>query len=383
MTRAAKVPGHMLTVVNVAYPLAQVGLDAAGGAEQVLATLDRALAARGHESIVLAPAGSRVTGELVPLPALPSRLDEPARRSAQSACARTLAEVCRTYQPDVVHLHGIDCDGYLPLDVPLVVTLHLPPAWYSPRLFTDAGARTCFVTVSVTERRSVPVALRRVRTIANGVDVDRLPRPDVSVQRYAVTLGRVCPEKGFHLALDAAARAGVPLLAAGRVFPYLSHVEYFEREIAPRLRRRDARWLGPVGLARKRRLLSSARCLVVASLAEETSSLVAMEALACGTPVVARRAGALPEIVEDGRTGFLVEDEAAMARAIRDAAGLDRQACRASAVARFDHRRMASEYLALYEECAREARDEPVNAGSPPTPAPATPATRDAARGPR
>ena len=94
--RAAKVPGHMLTVVNVAYPLAQVGLDAAGGAEQVLATLDRALATRGHESIVLAPAGSRATGELVPLPALPSRLDEPARRSAQAACARTLAEVCRT-----------------------------------------------------------------------------------------------------------------------------------------------------------------------------------------------------------------------------------------------------------------------------------------------
>jgi glycosyltransferase involved in cell wall biosynthesis len=133
-----------------------------------------------------------------------------------------------------------------------------------------------------------------------------------------------------------------------------------------------------VGLARKRRLLSSARCLVVASLAEETSSLVAMEALACGTPVVARKAGALPEIVDDGRTGFLVDDEAAMARAIRDAAGLDRQACRASAVARFDHRRMAAEYLALYEECARA-----VSAGSPPTPAPGTPAIHDAARGPR
>jgi glycosyltransferase involved in cell wall biosynthesis len=370
----------MVTVLNVAYPLAPVGVDAAGGAEQVLSTLDRAAVARGHESLVIAPAGSRVAGELIPLPPVPAQLDETARRAAQAACADLVAAVCRDRAPDVVHLHGIDCDSYLPpADIPTVVTLHLPPAWYAPRLFSEAGPRAWFVSVSATEQRTAP-AVRRMRTIVNGVDVERLPRIDVDVQRYTVTLGRVCPEKGFHLALDAAARAGIPLIAAGRVFPYPAHVDYFEREIAPRLRTTGARWLGPVGLARKRRLLSSAQCLIVASLVEETSSLVAMEALACGTPVVARRSGALPEIVENGKTGFVVDDEPSMARAIADAAALDRTECRRAAVARFDARRMASEYLALYEECARVGSETMFNEGIRPSREPALPARRDGDR---
>ena len=101
-----------------------------------------------------------------------------------------------------------------------------------------------------------------------------------------MALGRICPEKGYHIALDAAARAGVPMVLAGEVFRYPAHEQYFRDEIAPRL---DAsrRFIGPVGLHRKRRLLSEARCLLAPSLAPETSSLVAMEALACGTPVIA------------------------------------------------------------------------------------------------
>src|SRR6185437_12674942 len=113
-----------------------------------------------------------------------------------------------------------------------------------------------------------------------------------------------------------------PLLIAGQVFPYPYHQHYFEAQIRPRLGR-GARFLGPVGFARKRRLLSAARCLLVPSLVAETGSLVAMEALACGTPVVAFPAGALAEIVAPEVTGYVVNNTREMADAITMAESID------------------------------------------------------------
>ena len=138
------------------------------------------------------------------------------------------------------------------------------------------------------------------------------------------------------------------------MFPYPAHQAYFRAEILPRL---DAqrRYLGPVGFARKRRLLAGARCLVVASQAAETSSLVAMEAAACGTPVVAWQSGALPEVVEHGRTGLLVGSVAGLAAALRKAGRIDPAVCREVARRRFSHGRMAAEYLARYQDLARQA----------------------------
>ena len=164
-------------------------------------------------------------------------------------------------------------------------------------------------------------------------------------------LGRICPEKGQHLGIDAARKAGVPLLIAGDVFPYPAHRDYFASEIVPRL---DAqhRWIGPVGFTRKRRLLSAARCLLVPSLVAETSSLVAMEAAACGTPVIAFRAGALEEMVEPGRTGFLVSDVDEMASAISRSATIDGDTCRSVARARFSADRMTGAYLRRYRMLA-------------------------------
>jgi CelD/BcsL family acetyltransferase involved in cellulose biosynthesis len=147
------------------------------------------------------------------------------------------------------------------------------------------------------------------------------------------------------------------------VFPYDSHQRYFAREIAPRLGP-SRRFVGPVALARKRRLLAGARCVVIPSEVPETSSLVAMEALASGTPVVAAPVGALPEIVEHRRTGLLARGVAELAEAMRAvAATVDRRACRRAAEARFDVRAMTDRYLALYDEVrvgrrlARRRRD--------------------------
>src|SRR5690606_13845246 len=141
-------------------------------------------------------------------------------------------------------------------------------------------------------------------------------------------------------------------------------------EIVPRIERvsgvPSSRFIGPLGFARKRRFLAAARALLVPSLVPETSSLVAMEALACGTPVVAFRSGALPEIVEHGRTGLIVETVDEMAEAIAFAPRLDPRACLEAARTRFSCERMTREYLSLYEELAQGRATRPAARASPP-----------------
>jgi glycosyltransferase involved in cell wall biosynthesis len=138
------------------------------------------------------------------------------------------------------------------------------------------------------------------------------------------------------------------------VFPYAAHQRFFEKEIAPRLDR-SRRFIGPVTFDQKKRLLASARCLLAPSLVPETSSLVAMEALACGTPVIAFASGALAQIVEDGRTGFVVRTMEEMAEAIRRVDLIDPEVCRQSAQARFSMSRTVENYFGLYRQLAAEA----------------------------
>ncbi|CAL8972508.1 D-inositol 3-phosphate glycosyltransferase [Rhodoplanes serenus] len=342
-----------LTVLSVAYPFAPVGPDAVGGAEQVLAALDAALIAAGHRSIVIAAAGSQVAGELMALPPIGGLLDDDAVARGRRAAADQITAVLRSRRIDLVHLHGVDFDHYRPAgppnNPPVVATLHLPLAWYAEAALMPRPG-THLVCVSASQRATRPDLAGRLAVIENGVAVDRFA-PGRRRCGYALMLARICPEKGVHLALDAARRADMPLLIAGETFPYTAHRRYFDEEVRPRLDARR-RFLGPVGFARKRRLLAAARCLLVPSLAPETSSLVAREALAAGTPVVGFATGALAEAIDEGITGFLVDDDAAMADAIRRCDALDRAACRVVAERRFALATMTDAYLSLYRRLA-------------------------------
>ncbi|MDB6109521.1 MAG: glycosyl transferase family 1 [Pedosphaera sp.] len=340
-----------LTVLNVAYPLAPVGPNSVGGAEQVLTHLDAALVCAGHQSLVIAREGSRTAGTLLAVPKVEGVLSDETRRWAQHQQRMAIEKALGQWPVDLVHLHGIDFHEYLPPPgLPVLATLHLPPEWYPAEVFRLPRPGTFLNCVSPAQRRACPPCAGLLREIENGIPTEALAGHHAK-RRFVMALGRICPEKGFHIAMDAATRAGIPLLLAGKVFAYPSHQRYFEQEIKPRLGRLH-RFLGPLGLERKRRWLSAARCLLVPSLVPETSSLVAMEALACGTPVIAFRAGALADIVESGKTGFLVQNEQEMSAAITAAGSLDRDACRESARTRFSLGQMAKQYLEMYEHLA-------------------------------
>lgn len=339
-----------LTVLSVAYPFAPVTADPAGGAEQVLAQLDRALAQAGHRSIVVACEGSEVAGELVAVPASDALIDDARRTEVHAAVREAVAGVLARERVDLVHLHGIDFAAYLPPGGRTLVSLHLPLDWYPADALRPARPDLWLLPVSEDQARRAPPGARLLPPIGNGVDLGAYrPAPDPG--GYALVLGRIAPEKGFADALDAARLAGVELVAAGPAFPYPGHRRYLEEEVRPRLDERR-RWVGAVAGEDKRRLLAGARCLLVPSTAPETSSLVAMEALASGTPVIAYRSGALPEVVADGATGFVVDGVEAMADAIGRVGGISRARCRAEAERRFDLRRTQAEHLALYERLA-------------------------------
>lgn len=342
-----------LSVLSVGYPLAPAGLDTAGGAEQVLALLDRALVRAGHRSVVIAGEGSRTEGELIETRVPGRPLTAEVRTGAQRQHARVILQALARRSFDLIHLHSVDFHAYMPpAGIPALVTLHLPPSWYPRGVLHPSRPDTWLHCVSAAQARQCPSSPALLPPIENGVPVEQLGA-SIRKRDFAVVLGRICPEKGFHLAIDAAREAGVPLLLAGEVYGYEEHEEYFRRELLPRIDGKIVRYLGPVGFARKRRLLAAARCVLAPSLAPETSSLAAMEALASGTPVIAFRAGALPDVVEHGRTGFIVENAGEMAEAIRRVDLIDPETCRRTARQRFSADRMTDEYLDRYQWLAR------------------------------
>lgn len=349
-----------LTVLNVAYPFAPVGPDSVGGAEQILSSLDRALTQSGHRSVVVACESSVTAGTLVPVPVTPGPLDAERMAAARARHRRAIEQALERYPVDVIHCHGVDFHSYLPPPgVPVMATLHLPVQWYSAGALQPQRPDTWLQCVSQSQHEMCGANPHLLPPIENGVPVQALGGRHTK-HRFALMLSRICPEKGIHIALDAAKLADTSLVIAGTVFPYAEHERYFFDEVRPRL---DSarRFIGPVGFARKRWLLASARCLLVPSLVPETSSLAAREALAAGTAVIAFKKGALADTVEHGRTGFLVDSEEEMAAAIRNAEAIDPEACRQVARERFSLDRMVRQYFVAYERLSAGAATRQVS----------------------
>ena len=345
-----------LRILYVAYPMLPVSAESCGGAEQMLWTLETEMARRGHQTVVAGCEGSRVAGELWATGAAPREPDQFEQREAEHA-SRILTYLARVQQSpqrfNLIHdesgwfwRHAADTGA------PMLATLHLPREFYPAGAFDRPPPDLFFNCVSGAQLRTFADLPRMLGVARNGIRLELFPRAQVGRENYLLWLGRICEEKGTHIAIEVARRAELPLVIAGDVYPFSYHRAYFEREIRPQLAPGSVCYVGPLKFEEKLELLRRARALLLTSLADETSSLVAMEAMACGTPVLAFRRGAIPEIVRDGVTGFLVDSAEEMARAVKRVSEINPFACRRRVEEEFSASRMTAEYERLYQAIA-------------------------------
>jgi glycosyltransferase involved in cell wall biosynthesis len=337
-------------VLYVAYPLLPVSEGSAGGAEQMLWVLESEMARRGHQTSVAACDGSQVSGQLLAtgLPSL--KLDDFETRDWQhnSRIIQFLQQTPGRF--DLVHDHG----GHFwkhaeSIRLPILATLHLPKSFYPEQAFASVPRNLFFNCVSESQARTFSGLPRLVGVVPNGVALDRFTFTPEK-QDYLLWLGRVCEEKGAHIAIEVARRIGWPLVIAGQVYPFSYHQRYFDHEIRPHIEQPGSRvyFVNTPSFDEKVELLRRARCVLLPSLVEETSSLVSIEAMACGTPVVAFARGGIPEVIAEGITGFAVESLDAMCDAVAKVQALSPHACRSHVEQHFSATRMADDYQRLY-----------------------------------
>ena len=319
-----------------------------GGTERIVAYLTDELVAMGHEVTLFASGDSSTTATLEPGCVRALRLDPTVRDSVAPLLAmlETVAQRARDF--DVVHLH---CDylGYPVLrraGVPFLATLHgrldLPELRSLYRVFSDVPV----ISISNSQREPLPEAAF-VATVYHGLP-ERLLLAGSGSGGYLAFLGRISPEKAPDLAIRIAARAGMRLKIAAKIDAV--DRDYFRAEIEPLLAQPHVEFIGEIGEHEKAEFLGNAAGLLFPIAWQEPFGLVMIEAMACGTPIIALRNGSVPEVVDDGVTGFIVDDEATAASAARQIHLLDRTLIRTIFEQRFTARRMAEDYMRIYQD---------------------------------
>lgn len=338
-----------MRVAVIAPPWVAVPPPAYGGTERVLDELCRGLAADGHDVLLVATGDSSCPVER-------AWTYEQALGTERVTPVAELRHVVDAYRAvaawgaDVVHDHTLAGPLLGPdrTSAPVVTTNHGPFEGDLAAHYREVARRVPVLAISHHQAGTAggtPIEA----VIHHGVDVDAHP---VGTGRggYALFLGRMNPDKGVHTAIRVARAAGVPLKIAAKMRER-EELAYFAAEVEPLLGG-DVEHLGEVGGDDKLALLADATCLLNPIAWAEPFGMVMIEALACGTPVVATPLGAASEIVEDGVTGFLRRDEASIVQALQEVGDLDRGACRAAAEARFSTTRMVGEHVEVYERLA-------------------------------
>ncbi|MEO7194632.1 MAG: glycosyltransferase family 4 protein [Pseudonocardiaceae bacterium] len=355
-TLATPAAAQRLRIAMIAPPYFPVPPPAYGGVEAVVADLVDALVDRGHHLTLIGAGqpGTRAQRFLASCDVPPAeRLGEPLPEMAHAAYVARALERCDV---DIVHDHTLAgpllARGRL---TPTVVTLHGPVDGERGCYYRALGDTVRLVAISNAQRAIAP-NLPWIGTVHNAIQADTFPFRAVK-ENFALFLGRFHPEKAPHLAIEAARAAGLPIVLAGKCSEPVERA-YFAREIAPRLGP-DATLFGVADAAAKRDLFARAACLIFPIRWDEPFGLVMVEAMACGTPVVALRRGAVPEIVVSGRTGIIVDHPSELAGAITQARALDPAACRAHVETNFTVQAMAAGYEATYRRALAEITETP------------------------
>jgi len=315
-----------------------------GGIEQVVHLLDHDLTARGHNVTLLASSGSVAASRLIPI------TDEPIERphndreaeyvtAIKHQAVQRVATVLADERPDIVLNHSWRVLDTL-TSYSSLTTVHFPLDTEPYRSIFLTKKHAAYISISNAQKRDA-LNLLFVATIYNGIDVAAMPYSGQQGD-YLAFLGRVSPEKGLDIAIRTAQRIGIPLRIAAKLDHV--HVPWFHDVILPLAQRGGVEFVGEITASQKGPFLSRAIALLHPSRCNEPFGLAVVEAMACGTPVVALNRGAAIEIIQHGYTGFVVDNEAGIWTAIKNLHKIERSACREHAASRFDRHRMAEEY---------------------------------------
>jgi glycosyltransferase involved in cell wall biosynthesis len=321
-----------------------------GGTERIVCFLTEALIDLGHEVTLFASGDSKTRASLVPIVPQAFRLSRKAIDYA-AACAVLLQKAADSAASfDIIHCHldWLHLPVFDRLATPVLTTLHgrldFPIIREIVTLFPDAP----FVSISGDQRRPIP-DVNWLATIHHGLPAN-LFRPVAEPEGYLAFLGRISPEKGPDVAIRLARASNRALRIAAKV--PRSGQKYFQQQIAPLLEGGDVQFLGEIGGQRKAEFLGKASALLFPINWPEPFGLVLIEAMACGTPCIAFRSGAVSEIIEDGVTGFVVDTEEEALGAIGRIHQIDRAGVRRRFEQRFTAKRMAQDYVRAYEKLA-------------------------------
>jgi glycosyltransferase involved in cell wall biosynthesis len=319
-----------------------------GGTERVVSALTEELVAMGHD-VTLFASGDSVTSAMLDAPWPQALRLDPAIRDWVATYHLMLEYVyLRRHKFDILHFH-ID---YFPnslfgsQNVPFLTTLHgrldLNEFGAVYRMFPDVP----LVSISDDQRKPVP-DLGWVATVLHGMPAERLtPQPQQGERDYFAFLGRISPEKGIERAIRIAAATGTRLKVAAKVDR--ADEEYFKKSVEPLLAGANVEFIGEINDAQKPAFLSGAKALLFPIDWPEPFGLVMIEAMACGCPVIAMRRGSVPEVMDDGLTGFIVDDVEGAIAACSRLHTLDRAAVRRQFERRWTARRMAEDYVEVY-----------------------------------
>ena len=344
-----KVTGVAMKIAQVAPLYESVPPKRYGGTERVVSYLTEELVAQGHDVTLFASGDSVTSARLCPACESALRLQKESVTDPLAYHVRMVEMVAREAQSfDVVHFH-IDY-VHFPLTrckhMAAVTTLHgrldIPELAPLYRAYQDMR----LVSISNSQRTPLPWA-NWVGTVYHGLPVRPLPATDPSAGKYLVFLGRICPEKRVDRAIEIARRAEVPLKIAAKIDP--ADQEYFEAEIRKLLDNPFVEFIGEIGEQDKDALLANAQALLFPIDWPEPFGMVLIEAMSCGTPVIAFPMGSVPEIIEHGVTGYIVNNVAEAVDAVHALGSLDRRDCRRVFEKRFSVERMCLDYLKIYE----------------------------------
>jgi glycosyltransferase involved in cell wall biosynthesis len=328
-----------------------------GGTERVISWLTEELVALGQDVTLFASGDSLTSAKLQPMWPRALRLDGTVRDPYALHMMMIEQVYRRSHEFDLLHFHM----DYFPFSLmsrqatPFLSTLHgrLDLPEHQPVFTTFSSIPV--VSISNSQRRPIPQA-NWIATVNHGLPADAL-QPRATEPSYLAFLGRISPEKRLDTAISIAQRCGIPLKIAAKIDR--ADVDYFDETIRPRLLAAGVEYIGEIGDRDKSEFLSGAIALLVPIDWPEPFGLVMIEAMACGAPVIAFNRGSVPEIVEDGVTGFVVEDETSAAAAVRKVPSLSRSVIRRRFEERFTARRMAEDYLRLYRKMADSERTRP------------------------